>query len=952
MRSYMGYTLLFISSLLLVACGGGSDTAQPVAGTPAPVSNTFTVSVDAPDGMELAYQQSFSLIQPAYANAVQNLTEQNFAAIWLDDKGKIFDSIEITRFEDKGDGIYELDAGTSFRINAVLLIDLDGVPEFTVGETIPEGLFLTPLAVERLAVSLESTLTFFAFAKRVAADESWGIFTEVFQDAPQGKVSLALEDINKLSIDIRDTLLPKIGVQGLSLKDLMSLTIVKTMTDGRIERFITEQSAALANIMAILDDGYWTINTFEGNTGKGILTNNTSYDGSETQINEFRWKKDGGEDIALDIIFSYLSNSTSFGSEDIRSQVLTNQGWVGLFSYLKVQFATDRNALMTDAALNIDDKLGVTLEAQVYSLADKKMHDFLSSRENHFLTRYIKSEATFSDGASGFYFSWRPESETYLLCDNTNDKNTCRVYPVLTPDAAFTALSDVRTPVFDIALSSDQINGFNLTENIIAEFIEDDFFTVRYWSRIAANEWTIQDTGVWAPTTVSGKSVIRFDIPDVIKQVADNYPFSGDKLFLVEDRGYVNIGEVLLELEEFNFSGFDNDAKAQIFDAATRDNLPPFAECDFGDTEFGNEGLFLNAITECGGDERFTTQSVNDLVDKNLVQISDDGEITTHILRNDNTWEFYRNTSAETGSRNWSLTDDGYLKLIGNTNLEDEFDFWSLTNYEYQQNLLAIKVFSQQGQEAQISSLMAREYAPDSLAACLDSDSGWDQTTTTPVVKESLSNYNNQVQQCKQIWFGRDPVFTEALLVGQTGNNSDDKALIFASDPGGDSGDHSNDDTARYLKLSDDFDGDFFKGSYVDGSGCGFNFAIRWKIEEDGTLYYESVDESHPMNERIQITDTDGLKLAIKAFNHQTRWETDETLNYGSDEGEIWSDIVTLIDASLVPNVEPVEPPPPTPPAEGEEPPVEEEPAGPPGGTILNDGQTCAYLEVPEDPAP
>lgn len=950
MRSYMGYTLLFISSLLLAACGGGSDAPAPVAGDPVPTSTTFTVSVDAPDGMELAHQQSFSLIQPAYANAVQGLTEQNFAAVWLDEKGKIFESIDITRFEDKGDGIYELDAGTVPRINAVLMVDLDGVPEYTIGETLPEGLFLIPLAVERLAISLESTLTFFAFAKRIAADESWGIYTEIFQDAPRGKVSLALEDINNLAIDIRDTLLPKIGVQGLSLKDLMGLTIVQTMTDGRIERFFTEQSATAANVLAILNDGYWTISTFESNNGKGVLTDSTSYDGSETQVNEYSWAKSGDQDITLDLMFSYLSNSTSFGSEDIKSQVLTDQGWMGLFNYLKVQFATDRDALMTDAALNIDDKLGVTLTAQVYSLENKKMHDYLSSRENHFLTRYIKPEATFSAGASGFYFTWRPESETYLLCDNTNDKDTCRVYPVITPDAAFTSLSDIRTPVFDIALSVDEINGFKLSDNVIAEFIEDDFFTVRYWSRIAANEWTIQETGVWAPTTALGKSIIRFDVPDIIKQIADDYPFSGEQLFLVEDRGYVNIGQVMLELAESNFSGFDNDAKAQIFDAATRDNLPPFGECDFGDTDLANESLFLNAITECGGDERFTTQSVNDLVDKTLVQISEEGEISAHILRGDNSWEFYRNTDLEAGSRNWSLNESGYLKLLADTNLDDEFDYWSLTSYEYQQRLLAIKLYSQQGQEAQISSLMAREYAPDSLAVCSEGDSGWDPATATPVTKETLANYNDRVQQCKEIWFGREPVFTESLLLGVTGDNSDDKALTFASDPGGDVGNHSNEDTARYLKLSDDFQGDFFKGTYVDGSGCGFNFDILWKIEDDGTLYYEAVDGS--MNERIQITDTDGLKLAIKAFNHQNRWQSDETLNYSSDEGEIWSDIVTLIDASQVPNVVPVEPPPPAPPAEGEEPPAEEEPSGPPAGTILNDGQTCAYLEVPEDPAP
>ncbi|KHT62709.1 hypothetical protein RJ45_15800 [Photobacterium gaetbulicola] len=953
MRSYLGYTLLAITSLLLAACGDSGKTAEPVAGTPVPVSTTFTVSVDAPDGMVLAANQGISLISPAHANAVKHLTEQNFAAVWLDDKGKIFESIDITRLEAKGDGNYILDAGTRARINAVLLVDLDGVPEYTLGESLPTGLLMTPLAAERLAISLESSLTYFALAQRVVADESWGVFTDVFESGAQGAVALALEDINKIAIDIRDTLFPKIGIQGLTLNDLMSLTIVQTMTEGRLERFFTEQSAVAANVLAILNDGYWEISASEGNQGKAIFADTTSYDGNETTISEFSWDKSGSEDITLTEVFTYFSNSTSFGSDDIRSQVLTNQGWLGLFDYLKVEFATDKTALLTDAALNINDESGVTLEAKVYSLSGKKMHDFLSSKENHYLTRYIEDEMTFGDGASGFYFTWRPEKETYLLCDNTNDQDTCRAYPFLTPDAGFTSLDDIKTPLFNVGITIDQVNGFKLSDNIVAEFISDDFFTVRYWSRIAANEWTIQDTGVWAPTTVSGKPVIRFDVPDVIKQLADDYPFDGRNLFLIEDRGFVNIGEVLLERAEFHTSGFDNDAKAQIFAAATRDNLPPFAECAFGDTDIANEGLFLNAVTECGGDERFTNQSVNDLIDKTLVQISEEGEITAHILRSDNRWEHYRHTLSEAGSRAWSFTEQGYLKLIGNTNIEDEFDYWALTSYEYQQNLLAIKIFSQQGQQAQITSLMAREYAPGSLAACLDGDSGWDQTTATPVVKESLANYNSQVQLCKQIWFGRNPVFTEALLVGQSGDNRDDKALSFASDnqPG----------SARYLKLSDTFQGEFFDGAYIDESGCGFNIAIRWKIEEDGTLYYESVDESYPMNERIQITDTDGLKLAIKAFNHQGRWQTDESLNYSSDEGEIWSDIVTLIDASSVPNVVPTEPPPPveeetppegeTPPAEEETPPAEEEPAGPPAGTILNDGEVCAF-DVTEEQTP
>ncbi|GAL05226.1 hyothetical protein [Photobacterium aphoticum] len=245
-------------SLLLAACGGGTDAPTPVAGTPTPVSNTFTVSVDAPSGMSLA-QHKTTWFPTAYADAVQDLTEQNFAAVWLDDTGRVFESIDITRWLSLGDGRYELDAGTQFRINAVLLIDPAGVPVYTLGEPLPEGLYMIPLATERLAITLESSLAYYGFTQRVVEDGGWGVFREIFEDAPQGRVLFALQDINNMAVDLRDTLFPKISVQGLTLKELMTLSIVQSMTAGRVERFFTEQAAAIADIQAILSDGYWQV---------------------------------------------------------------------------------------------------------------------------------------------------------------------------------------------------------------------------------------------------------------------------------------------------------------------------------------------------------------------------------------------------------------------------------------------------------------------------------------------------------------------------------------------------------------------------------------------------------------------------------------------------------------------------------------------------------------------
>lgn len=922
MRAYLGSCLFAVCCLLLSGCGGGGNEAPPVAeGEAAPAVTKFNITVDTPPSLRTVNTSVPSIISKAYADIQTNLGEANFAAVWLDDKGKILDQIDISSWQKLDNGSYLIEAGTRFQLNAVLLVDLFRTPEFTVGDAIPTNLFMVPLTTDRITVNLKSSLAYYALIQQVIRDESWGVFEEVILNPARSKVTFAQEDLDLIADDLEATLLPKIGLQDANLSNILSLSIVQTMLKGRMERFTSEQSAAKANIQSILNDGYWILDTFNNNDGSGILADQMSYDGQETSYIEYRWDKNGNQDISLNEFFSYFSGSTSFGSDDVKRQILTGDGWVGLFDYLKVEVATSASMILTDAALNKEDESGIMLEASVYPLANKRIHDYLSSKETHHITRYIKEDATFSDTAFGFYFTWRPEKETYFLCDNRNGNPACRISPQTLPDTYYTLLNEVLTSPDNAAITVTDVNGFRLADNVIVELIDDGFFTMRYWVNIAADNWSVQETSVWAPTNVSGKAMIRFEVPDVIQKLAENYPFEQRNLFLVEDRSFVNIGETLLEGETFHYSGFDNNAKAQIFIATSRDNLPPFASCEFGNTSQANEDAFLNAVTECGSDERFTSQSVNNLINQHLVQVSEEGDITTMILRSNNSWELYNNSIPVGGSRSWMLTEQGYLKLTPDNDQPDNYDYWALTNLDYSQGVLAIKAYSTDTGSGnnEIFSLLTKEYAPDQLAACTDQDSGWDTSTTTPVTKKTLSQYQDQTTECKVIWYQREPRFTEAMLIGQSGQLSDDKALRFAGD------------SSRYLKLSDNFEGDFFLGNYIDEDGCKFNIPVKWKIEDDGSLYYEASDGS--LNERIAVTDSDGFGFAIKAFNHQTRWETDENLLYGAEDGEIWSDIITLMDASDVPNVVHMELlNNPAPPAEGEH----------IAGTILNDGQECA----------
>jgi hypothetical protein len=435
----------------------------------------------------------------------------------------------------------------------------------------------------------------------------------------------------------------------------------------------------------------------------------------------------------------------------------------------------------------------------------------------------------------------------------------------------------------------------------VAEFISNDFNTVFYWYNIAGDNWQVQAEGTWGSVNTFGKELIRFEVPNLITQLDASYDFNTRQLFLVNDKNYINIGETLLDGEKSHFSGFNVAAKEQIFALASRSNLPAFGFCNYGNTSNANEDKYLNAVTECGGDDRFNTQTISELIEQHIVQITPDGKINTIILKENNNWEYYKNSVKEDIARTWSLTDDGYLRLDWASPANDEnFDYWARTSRDLNEKLHMIKTYSINDEDVgsaskTIYSKIIKEYAPDQLLACDTNDSGWSFDTIAPITKQSLTQYITQTAACLVSWDQRTTRFTENMLLNDAGVTGDDLALTFAGD------------TSRYLKLTDNFDGDYFKGSYGDTDGCGFNFEIRWRIEEDGTLYYQ--------------------------------------------EGEMWSDIVTLVRADDIPEAVIIPPPPPPEPevpAEGEtpvDPPAEPEaPAGPAKGTILNDGQTCEYL--------
>ncbi|NAW65856.1 hydrogenase expression protein HypA [Photobacterium halotolerans] len=953
MRTYLRLGLSLFLAGLLSACGGGGDEAGIQPADLPPVKTKFTVTVDLPAGLMTAQQRvSWRPVSQAYA-ATPDLYQDNFAVLFINQQGKVMGQGDITSFA-MTDGNYSIEAQVPLLLHGVLVLDLNGVPQFAIGDDLPTHLFMTPLTDTEIALSLKTTLAYRALIKRVATDGHWGIFNETVSDPSNIDVRDAGDFVNELADELSVTLVPKLGLNGVSLSNLMSLSIVNDILEGIMTRKYTELTAQKDEIATIFNSGFWRLASHSSNTGSTLEADMMDYNSPDTATNEtrqidWRWTKNGDSDISLTEDFTYLSEQglVQFDSKDdaIKGQILTSTGWKDLYEYFKVLISSSSTAIMTDAGLEETDGRNITMRVNSYSLAGLKMHDFLTTKENHFMTRYVPAGTTFGEAAKGYYFTWNPDTTRMLLCNAQVGGDKCTVAPRDNPTVPYTSLEDMVS--VEPAGSIEQVNGYHLTDNVVVELVLNNTHQANYWVNVGGDDWIVVETGIWGAVSTLDKEMFQFTVPDVIKQLANHYPFDTPYLFLVVEQGAVHQGEAILKDTDYHFAGFNNAAKEEIYAVTSRDNLPPFGDCNFGNTSPATEDQFLNSVTECGGDERFVTDSVNSLVDQHLVQISTDpsslGELETLILKSDNTWEYYLNTVLQPGSsnRSWQLNDNGFLRLTENSNdTFSDYQLWALTHKKYQDRpILAVKYFSQTdiggANTSVIDNLMTKQYAPDTLVACTANDSGWNSGSQMPATAQTKAAFTSQAASCTVSWEGRTPRFTQSMLAG--------KALTFS-------------DTSRHLVLNAQADSQsgFNTGRYRDSDGCGFDIPIRWKLEADGTLYYENamsqaqIDETFSngakkfptgnFKEWIKVSDTDGLVFTVKGFNHFTRWQS-ATPALGADDGEMWSDVVALIPAANVPTFTVQTP---------TEAPL---PDSPFPGTVLRDGQTCD-LTPPAPPAP
>ncbi|MGB7996345.1 MAG: hypothetical protein WCF45_09495, partial [Photobacterium halotolerans] len=546
MRTYLRLGLSLFLAGLLSACGGGGDDAGIQPAELPPVKTKFTVTVDLPAGLMTAQQSvSWGPVSQAYA-ATPDLYQDNFAVLFINQQGKVMGQGDITSFA-LTDGNYSIEAQVPLLLHGVLVLDLNDVPQFAIGDDLPTNLFMTPLTDTEIALSLKTTLAYRALIKRVATDGHWGIFSETVSDPSNIDVRDAGDFVNELADELSVTLIPKLGLNGVSLSNLMSLSIVNDILEGIMTRKYTELTAQKDEIATIFNSGFWRLASHSSNTGSTLEADMMDYSSPDTATNEtrqidWRWTKNGDSDISLTKDFTYLSEQglVQFDSKEdaIKGQILTASGWKDLYEYFKVLISSSSTASMTDAGLEEADGRNITMRVNSYSLAGLKMHDFLTTKENHFMTRYVPADTTFGEAAKGYYFTWNPVATRMLLCNTQVGGDECTVAPRDNPTVPYTSLEDMVS--VEGAGSIEQVNGYHLTDNVVVELVLNGTHQANYWVNVGGDDWMVVETGIWGAVSALGKEMFQFAVPDVIKQLANHYPFDTPYLFLVVEQGAVH----------------------------------------------------------------------------------------------------------------------------------------------------------------------------------------------------------------------------------------------------------------------------------------------------------------------------------------------------------------------------------------------------------------------------
>jgi hypothetical protein len=894
---------VIFSAGLLNACGGSSDSETPDPAPTPTVTTAFSVSVDAPPSLITARTGGFSLFSKAYADSVDNLEKDNFAVAIIDADGNVIEIVELAddQWSREPDGTYVITLPGGERLDCVVLIDLDGTPALQLNQPLPSDNLFAPTTSEEFQVDLSSTAAYRAVVEQIAAASTsgsdWGEFASAVPagDELASNVELAQQLVASVIEEVRDEINQAIIDSGndFTLEDILEDPSILELVDTVVDRIETEIDAVDTNVAEVLQQGVWWVYADKYDDYLEFEAGKVSFDGVTTSEQIYQWDVNGG--AALDLSTPEESYSASIGNVDtsqyeVDRWVLGSEGWLEDVDMPLFRSATETTAVITNAGLQSDSGLDRQVTLKQVDLAGSPIRAFASTEDASELLPLIPSNAVFSDGAIAYLGSETLVADRYRIfnwgCEQEGEFCN-RIYRNMGGGAeenAPTALSALFSA--EPAEANDySMQGIWMTPtqwpgntSVLAEFVEDDSNTVNFY-KIYHNDQTTEKLAfstTWALQTVNGQELVRVSLPAAL--VAYGADIGDLEIFYTVADGLVRRGNIEMAGMP-SFYLFNQQAIQDMGAVLARDT------CDVEMLEeTWTEQQFMGFFTTCN---YISAQlAFPDLYQERIVRVrGSDGTTRAYEFNQDGSVNFYK-AGLLSGELSYNLTDQDFIKLSYS---ENDYDLLVFVEAFDEVNEVAVAVFSNEadlGTEAWYYKGKVVERNAG-VEYCATGDSDWDDENSVPVegTEKLIADYDNAIAECIETIGGRSAKFSADSLMGN--------ALVA-----------SDDDEESYYIFGDteSSTAGWYNGEFRELVEE-FSIPMEWQVNENGELNLRLNAEALfglTLEESTTIIATDGVEMALKIFAQQSTWPEDFPY-MSEDEGEVWTDIRTLISGSDVP---------------------------------------------------
>ncbi|GGB14941.1 hypothetical protein [Agarivorans gilvus] len=894
------------SASLLSACGSSDDNNGGTTPPEETTSTSFAISVDAPPSLITTQIQGISLFTQAYADPVDSLTKDNFAVAIIDADGNVIENVELTdeQWSQEPDGSYVITLPGGVRLDCVILVDLDGTPAVQLNQPLPSDNIFAPTTSEAFQVDLSSTAAYRAVVEQIAAASTsgsdWGDFASAVPSGNEvaSDVSVAQQLVSSVIEEVREQIEQAILDSGndFTLEDILEDPAVQELADNVVDRIETETGAADSNVAELLQQGFWWVNSYSENDYLEFETGNISFDGVTTSESLYIWDVKGGE--ALDLTMADEEYAQTIATADttgyeVDRWVLGSEGWLADYDMPLFRSADASSATMTNIGLHSDASLDRTISLKQVDLAGASIRAFAATEDASDLVPYIPANAMFSEGAQAYLGSETAAEDRYRIYnwDCEQEGEFCnRIYRNMGGGAEEAAPTSLDALFSEQAAEENDyaMQGIWMTPtqagntSVLAEFVQDDANTVNFY-KIFHNDQTTEKLSfstTWQTQTVSGQEIVRVSLP--LALVAYGAESDDLEIFFTVAEGLVRRGNVEMAGTE-NFYLFNQQAIEDMGDALHRES------CDLEGlaTDF-SEQQYKDFFASCA--YLSASDGISDFYDGRLVRIAgSDGTTRAYDFNEDGSVDYYRAGVLLDGVT-YSVTDEGFIKVEFADDSYDLLTFVAAEDLENQDELLTVAVFTQDSELAEAWYFKGWFTDRAAIYSCGTGDSDWDDANEVPVegTEKVLANYQAAVTECQMPIAGRVAKFDAERLKGTALKASyeeeqEEEYYLFSDVASSEAGWYEGEVRIIHEQLSID---------------------MIWQVTEAGELKLRATFDDGSGAVDIEETNTivasNGVEFSLKIFAQQSNWATD--FDYMSaDEGEIWSDVRTLVAIDDVP---------------------------------------------------